>query len=293
MNKCDVINVLMTEVSERFGGRRVELKTVTKNNGVEMNGIAIEMEAYDNISATVYVDDIVELIMNGDITYNDAVNNIIKTYDGAQKPDFVGETNFMDVLTNKEKLLSRVHRNLISKELNKDCMGEFPHKEFCDLLIVYRVKVSDEATTRITNALMDTLGLTLEEIDEAARKNDKDIWKAISMGDMLRSTGNDFGYDAMLDVFMQIITNEDGRYGAASITDPEFMEKMAEKYNGDFYIIPCSIHECILLPGMMGSDVGALRTMVGSVNSEELAPGDILSDSVYFYNSTTKTVEKA
>ena len=51
-----------------------------------------------------------------------------------------------------------------------------------------------------------------------------------------------------------------------------------------FYILPSSIHEVILVPSNKIDDPSALFTMVSDANNTVVALGDILSDSVYYYN---------
>ena len=47
---------------------------------------------------------------------------------------------------------------------------------------------------------------------------------------------------------MFVITNEQTMDGASAIFYPEVMKQLGECFQGDFYILPSSIHETFVLP---------------------------------------------
>lgn len=57
---------------------------------------------------------------------------------------------------------------------------------------------------------------------------------------------------------------------------------------GDYYIIPSSIHEVLLLKKQKGRQMeeSALLRMVQEVNYETVSERDFLADSLYVYDST-------
>jgi len=68
-------------------------------------------------------------------------------------------------------------------------------------------------------------------------------------------------------------------------------DKAAERAGGDFYILPSSIHEVLIVPdnGMM--DLAALENMVREVNATTVDPSEKLTDNVYHYDSKDKIFE--
>ena len=58
---------------------------------------------------------------------------------------------------------------------------------------------------------------------------------------------------------------------------------IAGRLKSDYYVLPSSIHECLILPaeGFSGSQ---LRSMVREINETRLPPQEVLSDQVYFYD---------
>ena len=83
---------------------------------------------------------------------------------------------------------------------------------------------------------------------------------------------------------MFVAGNHHKNYGAAVILYEDFLEQFAKKINSDFYILPSSIHEVILIPvGNDEEEVSHLKRMVFEVNHTELEEEEILSDSIYRY----------
>ena len=88
---------------------------------------------------------------------------------------------------------------------------------------------------------------------------------------------------------INILTNTNRTNGAGVILYPNVLKEFAEEMGHDFYIIPSSIHETILLP-MLGDDWEALSQMVKEVNATQLAPEEVLSDHVYEYRRSKNVV---
>ena len=88
---------------------------------------------------------------------------------------------------------------------------------------------------------------------------------------------------------LYVATNDRETNGAAVLLYDGLLENFARRMGSDFYIFPSSIHETLFLP--IPSDLGAkdrsyMLEMVRGVNvSGEVAPEDILSVNVYFYDS--------
>ena len=78
-------------------------------------------------------------------------------------------------------------------------------------------------------------------------------------------------------------------FGASAIKDKEVMKKIADVFGEDLYIIPSSVHDCILMP-KSESTLEELQEMVYEVNRETVSREDRLSDDIYFFDSITKEI---
>lgn len=84
---------------------------------------------------------------------------------------------------------------------------------------------------------------------------------------------------------MYVATTPDKINGAGIIAYPEFMQQAAEQLNGDFYLLPSSRHEVILVKDDGAMDFEQLQSMVREVNATEVSDADKLTDNVYHYDS--------
>jgi hypothetical protein len=90
---------------------------------------------------------------------------------------------------------------------------------------------------------------------------------------------------------MLVISNESKLKGASAIFYPGVMERIADRFGGDFVIIPSSIHEVIALCLPTGVDISGLVSMVREVNSTVVSDEEVLSDSVYLYDHKAKELK--
>lgn len=92
------------------------------------------------------------------------------------------------------------------------------------------------------------------------------------------------------DVGMYVCTNKYKIYGSSCMLNEKMLDKFAEKLN-NFYIIPCSTHEIIVVMGCV--DIDVIKDLIQKVNTTELPENEILSDSLYYYDATTKQIKIA
>jgi hypothetical protein len=91
-----------------------------------------------------------------------------------------------------------------------------------------------------------------------------------------------------------VLTNEAKIQGAACMFYDNVLQEFAEKSGSNLIVIPSSVHEVLLLPDRefgysantyrRGDLMRDLDEMVRDVNRSEVAPDEVLSDHVYFYD---------
>ena len=95
----------------------------------------------------------------------------------------------------------------------------------------------------------------------------------------------------MVDNMMYVLTTEDSQYGATKLLDEEFL---AEVSNGvDYYIIPSSVHEAILLPASGDIEIETVNDVIRMVNATEVKDTEVLSDHAYLYNAKQHVISIA
>ena len=299
MTKESIINELVTAVQDRIGeGRKVGHREVKKNNGVVLDGITIELPTPEGcgavgLSVTFYINEFLPDLLAGDAYIYDVADIIVKRDAEADHDRMTGDLEGKP-FTTPEFVLDNVHRCLINTEKNKELLENAFSKQFNDLSIVYRVFLGGGASFLLTNNAVEAIGVAEDEIDARARANDKWFWTHDGMTSLLLQMVPQIpGFDAsdipLVDDVMIVASNRDKLYGAAVMTDGEYLSKIVR---GDSYIFPSSVHECIIVPTSQG-DINDFRDMVHDVNRTAVEESDILSDNVYFFNAATKQVSIA
>ena len=81
---------------------------------------------------------------------------------------------------------------------------------------------------------------------------------------------------------MLVLSKKDSMYGASVILCASVLEKLDSFWNGEFVILPSSVHECISVRSD-GFTLQEMKEMVMEINDTEVSPEDRLTDSVYVY----------
>ena len=220
--------------------------------------------------------------------------------DGLDRAPAIDVSALMDYENMKEKLSVEV----ISADANADLLANVPHDRMEDLAVVYRfVMESSEdgrASILVTNNLMDRMGVSHEQLRSDALENSPEIRPVVIMGMnevMKEMMGPEvyemFGIPDDAEETMYVATVPDKNSGAGVIAYQEFMDQAAERVGGDFFVLPSSINEILLVPDNGDMTADALRDMVKDVNAKEVSPEERLSDNVYHYDSKDHVFELA
>lgn len=220
-----------------------------------------------------------------------------------QRPDFD-----IDSITNYSKMKEKLALEIVSVERNKELLETVPHQFLEDMAVVCRFIVASDskgrATILVTNQMLESMGVTHEQLFEDAMEiapmNKPVVIKGI-FETLCELMGEEPEALAMMgflpmeaDDRMYVASVPDKIQGAAVLAYPGFFDQAAEKIGKSFYILPSSIHECILVPDdgtKNGADV--FWPMVREVNSAEVQPEDRLTDNVYHYDIEEKIFESA
>ena len=174
-----------------------------------------------------------------------------------------------------ESVKDRITIKLVNKEKNSDYLSDKISRDFLDLAIVFSIDLGKNMSVPITKEMSKLWKVTPDRIYEKALENAKNC----------KYIENVLLYD------MIVVTNESGIFGANVILNYDIMDKLSEKFGGDFYIIPSSIHDVIALSSNYverEEDMYFVRKMVSSVNS--VVADEVLSNNLYAYDSTQREV---
>ena len=168
---------------------------------------------------------------------------------------------------------------IVSKERYKEyvMMRGCIYKEFLDLYIFPIVRNQDY-TTEIPKKMTQYWNVSEKQILDAPIKNVQD--EQYLFINVLHFLGLE---DVECNVPMYALTNQDMMYGAGKILSPEILKTIEKTLNGKYWIIPSSVHECIIVPLDDEVNPKEIKKIISEVNVTVVSEEDYLSDSLYEY----------
>lgn len=183
---------------------------------------------------------------------------------------------------------------LINREWNKERLKELPHRNFLDLAITFRVEYEKEtkkAGYDISYLMLEQWGITETELEEAAMHNlEQTAYSIRGMQEVVcEMLGVQKNSEEGEEVF--VMSNPAKWYGAAGMLRTDLLQEFAEEQDCNFYILPSSLHEVILVKEKMECPVKELRAMVREVNRGVVDREEWLSEKVYYFDREKGFVE--
>lgn len=130
---------------------------------------------------------------------------------------------------------------------------------------------------KINTALMpEAFGPMLPTI---AKLENKKVWEMLYVSEAFYK---EFLEEAESDIM--IITNSLISYGAIKVLYSQNVKDFAKKHGG-CYVIPSSIHECLLIGKDHADETGCMAAgneLIKEINRSEVKPEEVLSDHLYF-----------
>jgi hypothetical protein len=214
----------------------------------------------------------------------------------------------INALLDYDSIKDKLQMRICDPELNQERLEGKAVTMQGDFAAYYTVNISEGengiASIPVTENLMASWGVDIGQIHQDAMAADKHRGPALvsmeeMMTDMIYGGGNvqnlleNGGNVQDFDMPMFCLSNESKMNGASLILHEDIRKQIGEFMNGDFYILPSSIHETLILPDDGNFDVAGLNAMVQEVNETQVAPEDRLSDKVQFCDGKTAVMENA
>lgn len=197
-----------------------------------------------------------------------------------------------------EKVKLQIACKLINYNKNEELLRHVPHRRFHDLAIVYYCRtehtVLGKGSILIQSDHLKQWDTDADHIHEAAFFNTMRIlpYRIYDIADILEeSFGRLRREEDTRHAQMYVLTNSEKYWGAVSIIYGGVLEKIAEKIGKDYFVLPSSIHECMIVPEADGLKKEELHQMVREINRSCVAQEDILGDSIYYYSMEKKELE--
>lgn len=271
----------------KYPDNKVEIKRVTKNNGVIYTGVCITDED-ELIYPTMYLEPFYDE-MNGELT-DAELERMCRIYESRR----IGKPVSLNYLKEYEEIKTGLRCKLINYDTNRTFLEDVPHRLFMDLAIVpyYAFKKDDisslvngEATFVVKNSHLDMWERDEDTVLEDAISNTcMEDASIVGIYEMLKKLNPSFAIspDSAAECPMYIMSTS-GLNGAVSMMFKDKIREFCDSIDRDVYVIPSSINEVILVPDDNNMSPPMINEMIREINQTQLDAVEVLSDHVYYF----------
>ena len=290
-------NQILQEAKDRMWGVQVEIRPVEKLQGESYTGLSIQPND-SPMAATLNLDTVYSQMVDQGKSFQEVADDLI-----SHAADIIVDMPKIDVndITNYDQMKNTLVVQVIPTDRNAEMLADIPHKNIEDMSLVYRMQIDQNengtSSVLITNAMLENYGVTVDQLHQdamdAAVINNPATFRSMQevLSDLMGMPA-----EMMLPMDgpqMYVASVENSLNGAGVIAYPDFMNQVAEQVGGDFFVLPSSVHEVLVVPDDGSIDRHDLESMVREVNASEVLPKDQLSDNVYHYDSQDQVFELA
>ena len=284
---------LLEELQRFYGdGAKVEITVMPKNNGVCYDGIQIRVKGDSSrVAPVLNIEGLYNRFTKNDMDMEDCVQDVSRMLTNNSVPDSVEQV--AEKVTDWDYVKEKVFPILLSTEDNRELLQRLASTQMLDLSVAYiiRFQMMDEfgGSAKINEDMLGIYGITIEQLHNQAMKNLKgDGYVFQSMTSVIESMVGSSEAEEMhrctgQEELMHVLTNSSRSYGAAGILDKDLLKEFAG--GQDYYILPSSIHETILVPVIDEFNKEELDCMVAAINATQVIPEERLTDHSYYYDA--------
>lgn len=301
--KNQVVDQIKDHLPKELQQCDVFIQQVEKNNK-SLDGLIIQ-DPGNPITPSIYLNSYFEDHQNGR-----PMDNILDEITDIRMSAHLdlGKEFDASMLTDYNQVKDQIVCHLVGSEHNQSYLNDRPHQMVEDLAVTYHVNLREDSngtmSVPVTNQLLAAFGVSQEDLHQQAVTNTEQLYphKFASMHEtmteiMLPDIMNSYGMDeasarAMVEEMMPpddgnmfVLTNSTKVNGATALLNEQTMQDIAEQIGGDYFVLPSSIHEVLVVPKTVDMDYRELEAMVQEINANEVAPADRLSDHVYEYDA--------
>lgn len=167
-----------------------------------------------------------------------------------------------------------------------------PHKTSGDIALVVKVDLDPEEfgakAVVVSHERLIAWGTREDELFRDAEANMREKME-LSFWPLSSVLGN-MGLPVR-PVPIQVLTNQYGVEGASMLFLPGAAEEIAKRIGGDYFAIPSSIHEFLIVKDDGSLSAGEINEMIRGINRDTVDPSEVLSDHVRHFDAKEMRME--
>ncbi len=257
LNYQEFLDSVLMKMKKSYPHCRIDIHDVRKNNGLILQGMQIQNQD-TNLSPTIYLNSFYEMYLE-----NHSIDMVVTEIQELYDNDIIHKNLDVSFLSDFEKVKECIIYRLINAEKNEELLNEIPHIPFKNMAIcfycTFELEPGISGSTLIKSDMAQIWKVETEKLMELAETNTHRILpeQFICIKDMLNKEDElKEGYYSIEpdeENEMYVLTNEEHYYGAAAILYPNVLNRLADRFKCDFFVIPSSIHEMII--SLANSDI--------------------------------------
>lgn len=298
------VSSVTEKVQAKLGdGYVIKVQCMIKNNAAKHQCMIIRAKGSGS-GPSIDLDSYRVSAEEGRLTEEQAACQIVETYHRYELPKIFDSFRFLT----REKILEHAVYRLVNREKNSQLLEKVPHADMLNLTLLCYCTIYDEimghGAVMISNSILDDFHISKEELFEYADRNTPKLFppECISLMDLIqemekgsplpengdilqRDSGSSPEFDAQSEIQkILVLTNKQRIYGAYYMAVPQVIGLIAKVVEKNLYILPSSVHECLIIPDSSEENTSDLRDMVCQVNRTKVLPEEVLSDEIYYYD---------
>lgn len=293
-------NVLLSQLRRRLTGscgiRRVSKSEAVKNNDTVMEMILVEME--DGRAAPIlYLQDLYRTYQEG-ADLGDILQGLCELYTTYASMGHPVEEELSELLDDWEKTKQLITFRMINGAKNTRRMKNKPFSRLGEFLLAYQIQIGDGHggfyATQVTDDMLKEWGIDEAELHEIAVAN-MNLPGNYQLLPMEEATGIRIDSSVKPEDRPEIyvLTSRAKVNGATVIYSDEVKQKVASTVGGDYYLLPSSIHEWVVISKRWAQRTEKMEHMVQDINDTSVEDEDFLSNHVYEYDAEKEQMRQA
>ena len=292
MEYQEFVEQVKQKVAEQVeAGSKVNVSRILKNNLEPVDGLTI-LHQGENVARAIWLNPLYQKY-----EYGVPVERIAEEILEYHKKERQEGTCDLSFYTDFAKVQDHIACKLVHYGMNRALLEEVPHRAFLDLAVVYYYRVEDSrfgnASILVKNDHMRLWHTDPETLHALAMRNTPRLlpYEFTDILELICQISEADPGMLRQELPMYVLTNTEKSFGASAVLFPAVLKAVREHLQSDYYVLPSSIHECIIIPADENLNPAALHEMVKEINEEHVAPEELLGDSVYFYSQKKQRLE--
>jgi len=240
----------------------------------------------EKVSPIIYLEDYFRKYCRGE-TIDNLTEHLLEWAKGVPE---MPEWNYEDIL-DFEKIKNLVVYKLVNTERNEKLLKDIPNLPMLDFSVIFYLMIPmnefENCSVLIRNAHMDYWKLPISYIYQCARENTKKMCPPVFRP--LSEFVSHYLKEEVPESPLLVLSNESGLNGAAAILYPGIPKRIFEHIGKNYYLLPSSIHELLIVPEDETINPLNLQEIVREVNENHIEAEEFLSDNIYYFDGNIIT----